>query len=577
MIAVGFSLIAAPDKDLRGEHNVGTDTKFFEGSKAGWPGDISLDTWRIRRTQLRQQILTAAGIDSLSRKRKPPTAEVFGRKSFDGFTVEKVLIETLPGYWLGGNIFRPAKSGTARHPAILSPHGHWRNGRMEQTDEANVPARAVMLARMGFVVLTYDMVGYNDTKQTPHSFGNDAEKLWNWGPLGLQLWNSIRAVDFVSTLPDVDAARIGATGASGGATQTFLLSAVDDRIRWSVPVNMISGIMQGGSPCENAPGLRVGTFNVEIGAMMAPRPMLMVSATGDWTKNSPKQEFPAVQRIYALYGKATEVESVQLDAPHNYNQATREIVYDFFARKALGLEKGPKESDIPKFEKEDLLALTDRSLPAGARDYAGVFAAFRSTTEIPLSNDDRRRRLRSALLIEWPDEVQEAAGNGNVVLSRPGKGDRIVLRWAGASTGPVVLVAHPDGIDAAEKSAETKALKDQGRRILIASLYRADHKEAPGEGSRYFHTFQRSAASERAQDILTILKWLETKRISPSLLGLEEASIWTAVASAAAPSRRKILAMPVRFSGSDEEWLKSFNAPGIQWAGGWNGILQLLR
>ena len=161
--------------------------------------------------------------------------------------------------------------------------------------------RAINLARQGYVVFAYDMVGYNDTIQTPHIFGNPREQLWGFGPLGLQLWNSIRAVDFVSSLPDVDAARLGATAASGGATQIFLLTAVDDRIKVAVPVNMVSAIMQGGSPCENAPGLRFDTFNVDFARMIAPRPLLMVSASGDWTHNNLVEEVPAVKRTYELY------------------------------------------------------------------------------------------------------------------------------------------------------------------------------------------------------------------------------------------------------------------------------------
>ena len=94
------------------------------------------------------------------------------------------------------------------------------------------------------------------------------------------------------------------TGESGGGTQTFLLTAVDDRVKYSFPVNMISAIMQGGSQYENAPGLRLDTFNVEFGAMMAPRPMLMVAATGDWTRNTRREEYPAVRAVYELYDRA---------------------------------------------------------------------------------------------------------------------------------------------------------------------------------------------------------------------------------------------------------------------------------
>src|SRR5689334_21604145 len=106
------------------------------------------------------------------------------------------------------------------------------------------------------------MIGYNDTSQIPHAFGGQREQLWSLGPLGLQTWNSIRALDFLQSLPDVDPGQIGVTGESGGRTQTFMLCAVDDRPKISSSVNMISLIMQGGSPCENAPYLRIGTNNV---------------------------------------------------------------------------------------------------------------------------------------------------------------------------------------------------------------------------------------------------------------------------------------------------------------------------
>ena len=146
------------------------------------------------------------------------------------------------------------------------------------------------------------MVGFNDTVQTPHSFRGWEEDLWSFNPMGLQLWNSIRAVDYLQSLPGVEARRIAVTGASGGGTQTFLLAAVDDRVGYAAPVNMVSAYMQGGDPCEEAPGLRLDTFNVEIAAMMAPRPMLLVSSTRDWTRHTPVEEFPEIRRIYELYG-----------------------------------------------------------------------------------------------------------------------------------------------------------------------------------------------------------------------------------------------------------------------------------
>ncbi len=110
-------------------------------------------------------------------------------------------------------------------------------------------------------------------------------------------------VDYLAGLPEVDATRIGA---SGGATQSFLLAAFDDRITYVASVNMVSAYMQGGSYCENADGLRAGLSNLDIAASIAPRPMLLVSATGDWTSHVPKEEYPAIERIYDLTFNASD-------------------------------------------------------------------------------------------------------------------------------------------------------------------------------------------------------------------------------------------------------------------------------
>ncbi|HWQ52537.1 MAG TPA: hypothetical protein VN442_02555, partial [Bryobacteraceae bacterium] len=225
-----------PSQDARTTTVPNTDTHFR------MPAYRTLAEWEARKEHLRKQILSAAGLLPMPAK-SPLNPQVFGRIQGPGYTIEKVLLETLPGYWLGGNLYRPAgKNGP--FPAIASPHGHWNYGRLEHSANGSIPARCINLARQGHIVLAYDMVGYNDTIQTPHAFGGKREQLWAFGPLGLQLWNSIRVVDFLVGLPDVDPARIGATGASGGGTQTFLLTAVDDRVKFSAPVNMISAIMQ---------------------------------------------------------------------------------------------------------------------------------------------------------------------------------------------------------------------------------------------------------------------------------------------------------------------------------------------
>ncbi len=176
------------------------------------------------------------------------------------------------------------------------------------------------------------MVGVNDSMQIPHHYKSARAYLWSVSLLGLQLWNSVRALDYLSSLDEVDSGRLACVGASGGGTQTFLLTAIDRRVSVSAPVVMVSASMQGGCVCENAPHLRLDANNVEIAAMAAPRPLLIVSATGDWTRTSPDIEYPAIREIYKLYGAEERVHHVQVDAGHNFNRESRQAVYEWFGR-----------------------------------------------------------------------------------------------------------------------------------------------------------------------------------------------------------------------------------------------------
>ncbi|MBC8165952.1 MAG: hypothetical protein H7Y20_08775, partial [Bryobacteraceae bacterium] len=199
------------------------------------PAYGSRQDWERRRLHLRRQVLGAAGLLPFP-VRNPVQAQVVRQTRHEEYATEAVLLETLPGYFVGGTIYRPLDT-TVRRPAVLIPHGHWKRGRVENIPSYSVPALGINLALQGYVAFAWDMAGYNDTRQTPHDFGGWREQLWGFSPMGLQLWNSIRALDYVISRPDVAPQRIGCTGASGGATQTILLSAVDQRITCSAPVN----------------------------------------------------------------------------------------------------------------------------------------------------------------------------------------------------------------------------------------------------------------------------------------------------------------------------------------------------
>jgi hypothetical protein len=555
-----------PATDARNTEIPNTDTHFTARTYK------TLAEWQTRRAHLRKQILSAAGLLPMPPK-NDLHPQIFGRIENKTYSIEKVLLETLPGYYLGGNLYRPVKPAPAEgFPGIVSPHGHWTYGRLEHSVNASVPARCINLAQQGYVVFCYDMVGYNDTVQTPHDFGSPVEQLWDFGSLSLQLWNSIRAVDFLQSLPGVNAARIGATGASGGGTQTFLLTAVDDRIQFSAPVNMISGIMQGGGVCENAPNLRLDTFNVEIASMMAPRPMIMVSATGDWTKNNLTEEFPAVRSIYELYDQAAKVEAMHQDAPHNYNQVAREAVYRFFGKHVLA------ETDAAKFKErgirleklQDMLALHNRTLPANALDYAGIFAQWVRTAQSLVRETTDRNQLREmmelALGAEWPERVVSETNGEKIVFGRPGRGDRVAGLWFHGE-GRKVLFVHPDGAEAARNSSEFAALVRTGRPIYTIDAFQTGAAVAPRDrDAKMFLTFNRSDDANRVQDILTVLRWLDAPGVE--LVGVGKAAVWCQFAAALSRQNVILRADVSNFTGTDQDFVERFFVPGIQRAGG---------
>jgi len=548
-ILLAATLLAG--QDSRNTNTPDTDTR------AKLPDFHNLRDWEARKAQLRRQILSAAGLYPMP-KTSVPHAEVFGRLQREDYSIEKVLLETLPGYYLGGNLYRPLNKA-GKLPGILNAHGHWTYGRLENQDLFSGQALGINLAKQGYVVFAYDMVGYNDTMQTPHKFGTAAEQLWSFGPLQLQLWNSIRALDFVASLPDVDTARLGITGASGGGTQAFLLAAVDDRLSFAAPVNMVSAIMQGGDFCENAPGLRVGTNNVEIAAMFAPKPMLLVSATGDWTKNVPHEEFPAIQRIYQLYGKADNVEVIQIDAPHNFNQRSREGVYRFFAKRALGqADAGPiAEKHVPIEMLQDMLALAGRAVPEHAASYDGVFKQWKALNTGQAS-------LLLALGAEWPEKVERQSNGDAIVLSRPLIGDRVPGILI-EGIGPAALVVDAKGAAAARQSPEVAALLKQHKKVLLIDVFQTGSAVAPRNRSHeHFLTFNLSDDACRVQDILTAMAFLHPAE----LIGIGDAAVWSYFAAAIAPVPVKLHADISSFHGSDEDFLRVLNVPGIQRAGG---------
>lgn len=282
------------------------------------------NSWESRTRQIRQGILEGAELTHLPAKKSLQVIRN-GRKVMNGYIVENVAFESLPGYFVTGNLYSPTKPTTSV-AGVLCTHGHGNNpdGRFHE----QMQKRCATLARMGAVVFALDMIGYGDSQQCSHKIPK---------ALKLQTWNSIRAIDFLLSLPGIDSTRIGVTGESGGGTQTFLLAALDNRVKVSVPTVMVSAHFFGGCVCES--GLPIHkrpshqTSNVEIAALAAPKPMLLLSDGKDWTKNTPRVEFPYIQNIYRYYGAEDKVENVHFsEEGHDYGPSKRQAAYRFLAK-----------------------------------------------------------------------------------------------------------------------------------------------------------------------------------------------------------------------------------------------------
>jgi len=586
-----------------------------------FPALSSPEAWKSRAEDIRYQTLVSSGVFPLPEK-SDLKAQVFGRIERDGYSVEKVLIQPSPGFYLGGNLYRPLGRGTGPFPAILNPHGHWDAGRLADTDTGSVIARCIQFARMGIVAFAYDMTGYVDTIQfgprdadgavriaNYHTFQQklfraETNQLWNFTLLGVQTWNSIRALDFVSALPDVDPKRIGCTGASGGGSQTFLLAAAEDRIAASAPIVMVSCSMQGGCRCENAPALRVDYSNMEYAAAFAPKPQIFVGASGDWTKETLTVEGPAVAGVYELLGARDRLRYMRFDFPHNYNRTTREAVYAFFAQHLLGQPPAGKVAELPyTAEKpEDLKAFPDGRMPKDAISeaeftanwIAGRAHVVRERLSRPGPSPEGLRAWRHTLLIDPSEPVigdsaetttRDGVIRAPVAFGRPNHGDRVEgLLWSPAdgSAKSVVVIVHPEGSAASETGGvEGSLVHELVRRhhaVLAITPFQTGPMANPAVLGRspfneFFAGYNRTVMQQRVRDVVSAVAFARLAKpgVPVAILGRGAASLWAALA---APVADGVIAEPDGLRRTDAEWVLPENfVPGIHLLGDAEGAL----
>ncbi|MBI3879253.1 MAG: acetylxylan esterase [Verrucomicrobia bacterium] len=578
-----------------------------------FPEIRSASEWRQRAQDIRENAQVSCGLWPLP-PRGPLNARVSPPTLHDGVRVHRVFFETWPGFYLAGNLYTPAvvKPGM-KLPAILNPHGHGKFGRLHDDELFSNPARCIQFARMGMVAFSYDMIGYQDTMQlgAHRKFFLQPElQLWNISLGGAQTWDSVRALDFLGSLPFVDRERIACTGESGGGTQTFMLGAVDSRLAVQAPICMVSHSMQGGCQCENAPGLRVDYSSMEIAAAPAPRRQLLVAATGDWTKSTMTIEGPGVATAYR-FTKAKENLHYEIhDFPHNYNQTSRESVYAWLNVWLLGSKSTDKVAELPHTPLKDEVArvFPDGKFPPGAvneeqfirartREAEAQFAGLLPKDKRGLEEFKRVQSVawRHNLHVETPREVlmekftpvPTPTGGATVMklsFGRAGKADRLpglLLAPKSKRTSAVVVLVSPAGkaefVGARGEPAGLAAeILKRGMRVLVFDAFGTGELGGGAPRSqfeKFFTSYNRTDVQERVQDLVSATVFVREKLGAKRVLlcGTGRAGLWTLLAASAADA---VAADADALDASDDKALlaQDIFTPGLRKMGGFAGI-----
>ena len=287
------------------------------------------EQWEARRDTLRREVRQRLQIDAFldSCTMKPLLSKV---RKHNGYTTQNICIELVPGQHLFGTIYSPLQKGKAR-PLIICPDGHWPSRYRDDEQQ-----RLATLARMGAVCVDFDLYGYSQSAAEVGSHHSSRAHIFQ-AACGMVLLDYM-----LKNRKDIDPQRVAVNGGSGGGTHTVLLTLLDDRITASAPVVHVASHFDGGCPCESGMPIQLaggGTCEAELAAIIAPKPLLLVSDGGDWTSTTPELEYPFIQRIFDFYGAKENVRNVHLpDERHDFGPNKRQAVYDFFAD-VFGLDR----------------------------------------------------------------------------------------------------------------------------------------------------------------------------------------------------------------------------------------------
>ena len=302
--------------------------------------------WEQRRAilikEVRERLKIDAFLDSCVKDAKPILSKI---RKHDGYTTQNICIELTSGQHIFGTIYTSLKKG--KKPLIVCPDGHWPSRYRDDEQQ-----RLATLARMGAVCVDFDLYGYSQSAAEVGNHNTARAHIFQ-AACGLKL------LDYMLTnRKDIDHTRVAANGGSGGGTHTVLLALLDNRVTVSAPVVHVASHFDGGCPCESGMPVQLaggGTCEAELAAIIAPKPLLLVSDGGDWTSSNPTLEYPFIQRIFGFYDAKDNVRNIHLpDERHDFGPNKRQAVYDFFAD-VFGLDRSMVDENKVTIEPEEVM------------------------------------------------------------------------------------------------------------------------------------------------------------------------------------------------------------------------------
>lgn len=464
--------------------------------RRGDSAPATLPEWESQKSELRSRLLKSwGGFPSAPCELNP---QKLGELQRDGYVVERVVFQTRPGVWMTANAYVPAGGG--KRPAVLCVHGHWKGAKQDPV----VQTRCIGLVKLGFFVLAVDAFGAGErgiSKNLGEYHGEMvASTLWPVGlPLsGLQVYENMRAVDYLATRPEVEITQLGITGASGGGNQTMYAGAFDERFNAVVPVCSV-GTYQAylGAACcmcEMVPKALTFTEEAGILAMVAPRALMVINATRDafqFSVGEAQKSIAAAQHVFRLYGKAGKISHDLFESPHDYGKAMREAMYGWMTLhlKGEGLGNPIPEPSIQTEDPESLRCYPGTSRPD---DFMTIprFAAVTGKQLLSKWETDKiahaehweatAERISHTLTREifggWPErtvpevqttKAQDGSFTTYLVTTEPGIEVAAISFPGKSSTRKVAIVIDLEGVAHANQSDIVKQYRERGWETLI--------------------------------------------------------------------------------------------------------------